>query len=222
MQWIGENSLTSDPTASELRGDTVNYYLANCYDCDSLPVYSRLIYNDIYPDIDLHIYSNSSWLKLYFVVNPGGNPRNIELNFSGQDDLRVDSLGVNLKYDIQGHVLNIPNASVYQLDGGNQIDTLGWLNSYTKSSPTSVTLGLGDYDLSKRLIYMISEPINSFGSGAIKNLIWSTFIQTGSKLYDISTNGYGEPYVCGTTTNANFPIVNAYQGTKAGVKMQYL
>ncbi len=57
--------------------------------------YSRVVYKNIYANIDMHVYSNDLGTKLYFVCLPdgttGGNPANIELKFNGATSVNVTS-----------------------------------------------------------------------------------------------------------------------------------
>jgi len=71
---------------------TFNYFLGNdasqwAGNCAS---YATVKIRDLYPNTDLKVYSNASFLKYDFVVHAGGNPSRIVMNYSGQDDLSIE------------------------------------------------------------------------------------------------------------------------------------
>lgn len=52
--------------------------------------YSKIIYKNIYPDIDLEFFTNNEHgYKYNFVIRPGGNIRDIRLTIAGPDDISL-------------------------------------------------------------------------------------------------------------------------------------
>ncbi|NNE56214.1 MAG: PKD domain-containing protein, partial [Flavobacteriales bacterium] len=45
--------------------------------------YESILYHDLYPNIDLRIYSNDFFLKYDFIVHPGGDPLQIKWSYDG-------------------------------------------------------------------------------------------------------------------------------------------
>jgi len=58
-----------------------------------LPTYSRIVYRDLWPGIDLAYYGSMNKLKYEFIVHPGADPSKIRLAYRGVDSLRVDDEG---------------------------------------------------------------------------------------------------------------------------------
>lgn len=222
LLWVGENALHSVPDTLERKDQIINYYLSHCPSgCDSLSVYSRLIYEDIYPNIDFHIYSNNEAIKFYFVINPGGDPHNIRLEFQGQENMEVNPYLLELRFTIHGQEFVIPNGVVYQVDGANHISNLAWANSFSSNYSNTVEFNVGSYDDTKTLVYEFAS-MGKTQAGAWKNLDYSELWGEGlnnwnTKFWDIKTTYTGESYVVGSTDNPNFPVTaGAYQGTNAG------
>ncbi|MBI1268519.1 MAG: T9SS type B sorting domain-containing protein [Cryomorphaceae bacterium] len=86
----------------------------------NVPSCSRVIYKDLYPNIDLLVYSNSQGIKYDFIVRPLGDQRNISWSYVGVDPqlingeiVLIDSLGVT---ETKPLVYQIENAKVKQID----------------------------------------------------------------------------------------------------------
>lgn len=45
--------------------------------------YQRIVYSNVYPHIDVVFYSSENNLKYDFIVHPGGNPADIQLEYKG-------------------------------------------------------------------------------------------------------------------------------------------
>ena len=52
-------------------------------------IYLSVTYKNIYPNIDLHYYTNAGTLKYDFVIHPGGNADDIKMKYEGADRLEV-------------------------------------------------------------------------------------------------------------------------------------
>ncbi|MCS7076271.1 MAG: gliding motility-associated C-terminal domain-containing protein [Bacteroidia bacterium] len=66
-----------------------NYYLGNNPDRwkTNIPLYEKVSYSNVYPKIDLVVYSENLHLKYDWIVQPGGNPNFIQLAYKGLDRL---------------------------------------------------------------------------------------------------------------------------------------
>ena len=82
-------------TFQEAKGlTTLNYFLPQCgvNGITQVEGYNRLFTPNIYPNIDLHYYSNTFGLKMYFVVKPNTDGNNIVLNIAGANNATVKEL----------------------------------------------------------------------------------------------------------------------------------
>lgn len=66
-----------------------NYYYPHCKDGATAHSYRRMVYKDIYPNIDWVIYTTGKALKYDFVVHRGGNPADIQLQYNGATALQL-------------------------------------------------------------------------------------------------------------------------------------
>jgi uncharacterized protein (TIGR02145 family) len=69
-----------------------NYFTAACppEGIKNVKQYSKIIYKNIYPDIDLEFFTNEEHgYKYNFVIRPGGNIRDIRLTIAGPDDISL-------------------------------------------------------------------------------------------------------------------------------------
>lgn len=55
----------------------------------NVPAYAKLIYDDLYPGIDLHFYSQDFSMKYDFMVEAGADPSTIALRYEGADKLEL-------------------------------------------------------------------------------------------------------------------------------------
>lgn len=74
-----------------------NYYLPQCPDGATAHSYGKVIYKNIYPNIDWVIYTMSpsgeakgEAVKYDFIVHPGGNPADIKLAYKGATSLTLN------------------------------------------------------------------------------------------------------------------------------------
>jgi hypothetical protein len=59
-----------------------NFYLANCTQgITNVPAFSRLTFQNVYPQIDWVLYSKNGKMEYDFIVHPGGNPNQISIRY---------------------------------------------------------------------------------------------------------------------------------------------
>ncbi len=78
--------------------------------------FNKMVYENIYPDIDWVIYTRDNQLKYDFVVRPGGRVADIKLRYSGARQLTLDATGNLIVASDQGAVTEAAPLS-YQQDG---------------------------------------------------------------------------------------------------------
>ncbi|MBL7891538.1 MAG: gliding motility-associated C-terminal domain-containing protein [Bacteroidia bacterium] len=90
------NFRNSNPNVS-VKGEELfsfhrNYYIGNDPQkwAEKVKLYGQVHYSNLYPKIDMHVYNSDQNLKYDFIVNPGGDPGNISMNYEGQDKLYVE------------------------------------------------------------------------------------------------------------------------------------
>jgi gliding motility-associated-like protein len=166
-----------------------------------LRAYQKVTYKDVYPHIDLEIISQASGIKYNFIVHPGGNSDNIQMQYRGMDKIKVDYGGLEI-HTALGVMVEYP-PYVFQEVNGNQ-------------EPVAADFILKDSILSfairgqvKKKHKMVIDPI----------LVFSTY--SGSRAdnfgftatYDQKGNGYAG----GTVYSFDFPTsAGAYQVAYGG------
>jgi len=75
--------------------DYVNYYIGNDKSkwASEVKKYSEINYENLYKDIDLKVYEKDHLLKYNFIVKTNANPKNILLEYNGQDNISISSHG---------------------------------------------------------------------------------------------------------------------------------
>jgi gliding motility-associated-like protein len=68
-----------------------SHWASNC------KTFQGVIYQDIYPGIDLHYYTDAGFLKYDIIVHPGADPGRIALKYEGQTKLSVRNKQVQIK-----------------------------------------------------------------------------------------------------------------------------
>ncbi|GIV33799.1 MAG: hypothetical protein KatS3mg031_1334 [Chitinophagales bacterium] len=98
-----------------------NYFIGNDPSrwAGGVRVYRDLLYQDIYPDIDLVYKSAEEHLKYSFLVKPGGDPSRIALTFEGVDSLWIQNNV--LYYSTTVNTIREEGLYAYQEQGGKKI-----------------------------------------------------------------------------------------------------
>jgi hypothetical protein len=177
---------------------------------------TRLMMPNIYPNIDLHYYSNATGFKYYFVVKPGGNPKHIQIRFDGalntslspNNDLTVQSGLGSFKFE-KPTIYNVTFALTTPLSSGSN----GWVNQGTNL----YSIDAGSYNPSLPLVIEIDRGNLVASPSANANLEWSTYVG-GSNLetqHQVKTDALNNSYICGSSKSTNFPTTSGAQGYQA-------
>lgn len=160
--------------------------------------YRKINGHDLYPNIDLTIYSNARNVKYDFHINPGGNPKAIKMNYAGADNLYLKHGNLHIETSLQ-HLIDV-KPYAYQLINGDTIEIPCFFDLNRKTQ--SVTFDLPDgYNQSHELII---DP----------ELIFSTFSGSADDNWGFSAtyDNDGNTYSAGIVQGANFPFTaGAYQ-----------
>ncbi len=180
-----------------------NYFLGNKPEHWASGIFGahKITISDIYPSIDLEIYSTQGrFLKYNFIIHEGGNSANIRLRYEGIDDL-------NLKHG----ELQIPTAlGVMREEAPLTYQDKKLIPSKFVLNENVLTFNLAKYDKSKDII-IDPKVIFSTYSGSFSDN-WGF---TGT--YDNIGNGYSG----GTVYGPGYPITlgsfqTAYKGGSFG------
>lgn len=190
-----------------------NFYLPQTAPAGAshVPGYSRVIYESIYEGIDMHFYSGSGGQKMSFVMRPGANPAELQLQFSGQDSLKVDLWG-NLKVYYNGQYYILPQAVAYQVGTGNSIIPINWSASYSLVPGGGVVkFNFSTYNPSLPLVFQVGA-LPAGGTDPLDNLCWSTYLggTNSDQVTASALDAAGNYFVTGSTSSDFInPAVNS-------------
>ena len=217
ISFTGEDAQAPDALAYQMKDYIQNFYLPWCGPTGVTNVhgYNRVVYENIYPFIDMHVYSGSAGQKIAFVVRPGGVPQDLQLLLEGQDQLGLDVMG-NLRILMEDRWIVLRQAVAYQVNQNNSIQWLNWTADYVPNSNTGVVGFTFDaYDSTKPLVLLIGmAPMG--GAPATRGVCYSTYLGgQGSDFIVANTiDADGNHYITGKTysTFVNFPgsVGNSY------------
>lgn len=203
MRLVGGNSAPLITGHDEL-ASTTNYFLGNDATkwITDVPSFARIVYDDVYPGIDLVFYGSADGrLEYDLIVAPGADPRSIQWAIDGATPVLTQTGFLSLATEV-GTVSFEPPV-LYQViagvktpvDGGFAIDALG-----------PVRYDVGRYDVRETLVI---DPV----------LTWSHYLggTQFDHIHDVAVDQYGNTFYAGVTLSTDFPLKNALDTTHTGV-----
>lgn len=181
-----------------------NYYLGHIPDGRPfVPLYTRAVMQDVWPNIDVVYSSNQRGLKYYLVVNPGGEWGAINLKYHGAESLYVDGNDALVIESEIGELVQ-PQPLAYTMDAYGELTLLGWQPEYDVSGDEVTFTSIGGY--SGRLVFEVNWGYVDAVAGGY-DVLWSTYYG-GSALeggLEIEIDALDNVYVAGTVNGSNFP-----------------
>jgi parallel beta-helix repeat protein len=164
-----------------------------------VPAYGRLVYEDLWPGIDLVYSGTVSRVKYALIVKPGADPETIRLAYRGVTELRVQASGA-LKVTTPTGVFEDGAPRAYQRIGGQQkkIDMCYELLHEAGEAQWTYGFHLGNYDRAKPLML---DPVLNVCCGYIGGV-------GDDEGRGIAVDKAGNSYVTGRTmsTETTFPV----------------
>ncbi|HEY1032561.1 MAG TPA: SBBP repeat-containing protein, partial [Flavipsychrobacter sp.] len=77
------------PEAGDAQPMYENYYLPQCPAGITANSYNKVVYRNVYPNIDWVLYTKDNTLKYDFIVHKGGNPADIKIKYNGATSLKL-------------------------------------------------------------------------------------------------------------------------------------
>jgi hypothetical protein len=173
----------------------VSNYISGMGSFTDVPHYSGVRYSNLYAGIDMLAYSSSDGLQYDFHVAPNTNPDQIQLHFTGIENLEIASNGDLLIHAANNSTLIHKTPYSYQTINGLRQEVH---SRYVLLDDQTVGFEAGTYDTSQALV--IDPPV-----------VYSTYIgsQTGGDFSDgIAVDAAGNAYITGQTLGADFPTTS--------------
>lgn len=158
--------------------------------------YNKIIYRDVYPGIDWVLYVKNDVLEYEFHLQPGADPRNIKLTYTG---------ALNMKQDRDGNIsIFTPMGTVVEHAPYTYAQNGDKLNSAFSLRGTELSI-----NVAKTSGSMVIDPV----------LTWATYYGGSDADYGqgVKVDSAGNIYMCGyTSSTGNIATVGAQQSSLAG------
>jgi len=199
IRFVGANPYAR--VTSEQAQPFVSHYYQGSQAITGVRSYERITYHNIYPNIDLVFYTvknQSASIKYEFIVHPGGNPDQIQLQYEGFKNLSIDRAGV---VNASTPLGSIADEAPVTFQGNETIA------SYYQLKNGVVSFKVGAYDQSKDLVI---DPLTrqfSFNRGG----------NSFDRAMGVDIDANGNTILAGWTTNNTFPgTVGGFQPASGG------
>src|SRR3569833_1024061 len=193
----------SEPQAEEALKGHANYFIGNDPSrwLRNVPLSASVAYKELYPGISASFYGNGEELEYDFVVNPGADPAQIGVAFTGAASMSQTDHG-DLLLRSAGGDLTLRKPIAYQIigDARRSIDA-----SLVANDHGAVHFKLGTYD---HTLPVVIDPVYVFSS-----YLGGT---GGDFATAVTTDSAGNVLVTGYTSSADFPTAHAEQGALGG------
>ena len=120
--------------------------------------YERVRYAQVYPGVDMIYYGKQQQLEYDFEVAPGGDSRQIELEFDGVKRVKVERGTGDLVFKIGGVEVRQRKPVAYQEAGGERREVP---SRYVAKSKNRVRIEVGEYDRARPLVI---NPVLSYST----------------------------------------------------------
>jgi hypothetical protein len=165
----------------------------------NIPSYAKVKHKDVYPGVDMIYHGDHQQLEYDFVVAPGANPRNINLTFSGMQNMRIDARGDLILRTASGELSQL-KPIVYQETEEAKEYVAG---RFLLKGRHELGFEIGEYDAGRPLVI---DPV----------FVYSTYFgNTPTAGNAIAADAAGNAYVTGYSST-NFPTANPLQPNNAG------
>jgi len=196
--------------ASNIRADQqltgVSHYFLDDVTLTNVPHYRQLIYDEIYPGIDLiyQLTGGEGDLRYDYIVSSGADPAQIRFRVEGSRRLEITADGALLIHLPQDAILRQHAPYTYQ-DVGNQRVEVS--SGFVLLDDQTIGFEVGTYDTSRPLII---DP----------TLVYSTYLGSGSSaetIPNMAVDAQGHAYLFGQSQGLGYPTTpGAYDETFEG------
>ena len=226
LEFPSSNESAETYPLNEQEHGYLNYFLAHTGSNGIANVkgHQRLITTNLYNNIDLMCSSNQNGIKYYFIVKPGGDMRDIQMEFTGASSFNLNGTTNELTINSSIGNMSFDKPIVYQLTSGNVIvPVTAWTPDWqTNGTSNKYKFNNGAYNPAQTLIIEVDQGnmVLSASTNSL-NCTWSTYVG-GMNIdtpTDMKSDNASNLFVSGRTTSYNYPMVAnvaVYQNYNAG------
>jgi len=188
----------SDPRimGSELMEYRCNYFFGRHQDewYTDVPNYRAVVYEDIYPDIDVKYYGNADKIEYDFICAPWADISQIRVEYDGADSLYVNDSGALIVATEWGDIVE-QKPYVYQEYNGERVEIE---TEFKLTTDNTFTFQLSD-DFSPAYAVVIDPTI-----------VYSSYLGGSSWdfAYCVALDESNNIYLAGETISPDFPLKN--------------
>jgi hypothetical protein len=199
LEFVGANPDVR-PRGDDRQQAVVSYFKGPEKDWKTgLKTYAKIVYEDLWPGIDLVYRGTVNKLKYEFVVKPGADPKQIRLRYTGAEEVRITDAGaLDVTTPVGGFEDGAPVA--FQAISGQRrpVDVAFVLDPARDERTASFGFRVGLYD---RSVPLIVDPAVLVYCGYIGGSAFDVKL-------DIAVDGTGNAYVTGWTGSSEqtFPV----------------
>ncbi|MCH7879349.1 MAG: SBBP repeat-containing protein [candidate division Zixibacteria bacterium] len=182
-----------------------NYFIGNDPNewHTDVPNYTAVLYEQIYDGIDLKYYGNGKQMEYDFIVSPGADYSQIEIEYEGAESISINDNGDLVVETKWGKVIE-QRPLIYQIENNSRVAVTGEYRI------------MGDNTFG----FELSSSYNPALSVVIDPLLsYSTYLGGSNgdnsppvdRGLGIAVDGSGNAYITGQTWTTDFPTVGEYQ-----------
>lgn len=208
MEFVGANKNVNINSSNLLPGVS-NYFTASAGKDGIAGVQSfgKVVYENVYPNIDMILVSKGKGMKAEFIVRPGGDPSAIKMRFNGADNVALGTDG--------GYTVKTPMGTMSEDAPYSYVKVDG------KESEVAVTFSVDGntvgfnvpaYDKTQTLVIDPNRDWGTLHGGDAEDQATAVAV---SRAY-APTGGTRYIYITGYTSGGTFPTVSASQAAYGG------
>ncbi|MFH2001565.1 MAG: SBBP repeat-containing protein [Planctomycetota bacterium] len=211
MDFVGAN-LDVTPRGEDQQEAVFSYFKGKPGDWNTgIPTYSKIVYEDLWPGIDLVYYGTVNQLKYDFIVKPGADPNIIRFAITGASDVVLDESGI-IEVNTPLGSFQDEKPTAYQEIDGSRLDVPVAYSLDRSGSDVSYSIGfeVGKYDPRGSLVI---DPAILVYCGYIGGVEYDV-------CYGITVDQQGNAYLTGVTSSSEsdgFPVKVGPDLTSSGV-----
>ncbi|MBL4657749.1 MAG: SBBP repeat-containing protein, partial [Flavobacteriales bacterium] len=221
MTLVGGNTDTRLFKTEKTSG-RLNYFLGHVTSgISKIAGYSKAVCNDVYPNIDMQLHSNSAGMKYYFISRPGGDPDDIVMRFDGASSVDVTPDGGLTVATPLGNI-DFDPGHAYAINPNGNVIPMPWQAKFEKVSSKSVKFKIHNFNSIMPLIIQVDKghPLKVAATGQ-----WITYYggNKSDEGNDLTVDTQGNVYLTGETGSSTFPIdTGAYDTLLSGIGDAFL